>query len=297
MAAPSTPANLSVDDVASNCIHLSWDNVANEDGFYIYRSRDNVDYDKRAKVDSDVLEFWDYDVKSETTYYYKISAYNVDGESAKSSEVHDDTLAQSWKNMRVDGRGPFPYDENAFDVKEEDAVSTRGARAETTMRAGEDPTESSEIMRKGQIQHDLDDTDYHSSDVSEGNLFEADANHLPVDSGIASSDVEGATSDSHTHGNKAQLDLLTDGDHDVRTDNPHSVDKDDVGLGDVPNVDATDCDNQSSGSTNFVLVRQTAEADLNQTISDPPTQGEVQSISDKIDALLSKLRSANVLAT
>jgi len=29
--------------------------------------------------------------------------------------------------------------------------------------------------------------------------------------------------DLHTHTNKAQLDLVTDGDHDVRTDNPHSV--------------------------------------------------------------------------
>jgi len=58
-----------------------------------------------------------------------------------------------------------------------------------------------------------------------------------------------------------------------------------------------DCDNHTSGSTNFVLAQQAAEADLNQTISDPPTQAEVQAISDKIDALLAKLRSANVIAT
>jgi len=62
-------------------------------------------------------------------------------------------------------------------------------------------------------------------------------------------------------------------------------------------ADVEDCDNHSSGSTNFVLIKQTAEADLNQTISNPPTQTEVQDISDKIDALLAKLRSANVLAT
>ena len=36
-----------------------------------------------------------------------------------------------------------------------------------------------------------------------------------------------------------------------------------------------------------------AVADLNQTISDPPTQAEVQAISDKIDELLGKLRSTN----
>ena len=36
-----------------------------------------------------------------------------------------------------------------------------------------------------------------------------------------------------------------------------------------------------------------AVADLNQTISNPPTQAEVQAISDKIDELLGKLRSTN----
>ena len=36
-----------------------------------------------------------------------------------------------------------------------------------------------------------------------------------------------------------------------------------------------------------------AVADLSQTISDPPTQAEVQAISDKIDELLGKLRSTN----
>ncbi len=36
-------------------------------------------------------------------------------------------------------------------------------------------------------------------------------------------DVAANTTDRHTHSNKAQLDLVTDGDHDVRTDNPHSV--------------------------------------------------------------------------
>ena len=61
--------------------------------------------------------------------------------------------------------------------------------------------------------------------------------------------------------------------------------------------DVEDCDNHTSGSTNFVLAQQAAEADLDQTISDPPTQAEVQAISDKVDALLAKLRSANVLAT
>jgi len=52
------------------------------------------------------------------------------------------------------------------------------------------------------------------------------------------SDVKSAVDDSHTHANSAQLDLVSDGDHDVVTSgNPHSVSKSDVGLANVPNID------------------------------------------------------------
>ena len=45
-------------------------------------------------------------------------------------------------------------------------------------------------------------------------------------------------SELHSHSNKAQLDLLTDGDHDARTDNPHVVTKAQVGLSSVENLKA-----------------------------------------------------------
>jgi len=40
-----------------------------------------------------------------------------------------------------------------------------------------------------------------------------------------------------------------------------------------------------------------AVADLNQTISDPPTDTEVQAISDKVDELLASLRAAGIIAS
>ena len=40
---------------------------------------------------------------------------------------------------------------------------------------------------------------------------------------------------------------------------------------------------------------QTVIADLAQTISNPPTQTEVQDISDKIDVILQALRDANII--
>lgn len=44
-------------------------------------------------------------------------------------------------------------------------------------------------------------------------------------------------------------------------------------------------------------VRGAAVADLGQTISNPPTQAEVQALSDKVDELLGALRTANLIAT
>lgn len=41
----------------------------------------------------------------------------------------------------------------------------------------------------------------------------------------------------------------------------------------------------------------TAIADLNQTISSPPTQAEVQAISDKIDEILAALRTSGKVAS
>ncbi len=53
-------------------------------------------------------------------------------------------------------------------------------------------------------------------------------------------DVLGNTAARHTHGNKSQLDLITDGAHESKTNNPHQVTKAQVELGDVPNINFTD---------------------------------------------------------
>lgn len=45
----------------------------------------------------------------------------------------------------------------------------------------------------------------------------------------------------------------------------------------------------------LVNLRASAIADLNQTISNPPTQAEVQAISDKVDAILAALRTVGKL--
>jgi len=61
-------------------------------------------------------------------------------------------------------------------------------------------------------------------------------------------DVVDNTSKAHVHTNKSELDLITDGDHDVRIDNPHVVTKTQVGLSNVPNIDTTNASNITTGT-------------------------------------------------
>lgn len=51
--------------------------------------------------------------------------------------------------------------------------------------------------------------------------------------------VKDAVDNKHAHANSVELDLVSDGDHDVRSDNPHSVDKSDVSLGNVDNINVS----------------------------------------------------------
>jgi len=53
---------------------------------------------------------------------------------------------------------------------------------------------------------------------------------------VVVADVKDAVTKKHEHSNKTELDKLTDGDHDVRTDNPHTVTKTQVSLGNVENL-------------------------------------------------------------
>lgn len=68
-----------------------------------------------------------------------------------------------------------------------------------------------------------------------------------VDDGKGNSSTAAEVADTvtkkHEHSNKTELDKVTDGDHDVRNDNPHSVTKTQISLGNVPNLDTTNAIN------------------------------------------------------
>lgn len=79
---------------------------------------------------------------------------------------------------------------------------------------------------------------------------------------VTAAQVKQAVTDDHTHSNKTELDKLTDGDHDVRTDNPHGVTKAQVGL--------TNVDDKSEAT---IITDVKADSDVADAISKKHTQG------------------------
>jgi hypothetical protein len=73
-------------------------------------------------------------------------------------------------------------------------------------------------------------------------------------------------------------------DHRNQTSGAHGATGALIGAGDL-----------ATGVAAGVVFRADAVADLNLAASDPPTQGQVQAIGDKVDELLSRLRAAGLL--
>lgn len=126
MAAPSTPANLSIDKVFSNAIELSWDASGGADGYYLYYSLDDVTYYKFLTTTALVgVHFY---LDESTQYYYKVSAYNGDGESSLSSSVNDTTLVAFSDNVKGAAalQGPHTFDPRGAIIIDGVAYPNRG---------------------------------------------------------------------------------------------------------------------------------------------------------------------------
>jgi len=86
--APSAPSNLSANAISSTEVNLNWqDNSTNEKGFYLYR-RGTGNYAKVAILGANATSYDDDGLMPETSYWYKVIAYNDGGESASSNEVN-----------------------------------------------------------------------------------------------------------------------------------------------------------------------------------------------------------------
>jgi titin len=91
-AAPSKPINLIASAISSSEINLSWsDNSDNEDGFKIERKELGGTYTEIKTLTANVTSYSDTGLNPNTTYYYRIRAYNSFGHSDYSNEANATT--------------------------------------------------------------------------------------------------------------------------------------------------------------------------------------------------------------
>jgi hypothetical protein len=91
---PRAPSDLVARAVSITRIDLQWvDNTDNEDGFYIERSDNGVDFAQTDSVGPNIQAFSDTTGSSNHLYYYRVRAYNSSGYSAYSNIAHAQTFA------------------------------------------------------------------------------------------------------------------------------------------------------------------------------------------------------------
>ncbi len=91
-AAPAAPTNLSAAAVSSSRIVLSWtDNATNEAGFKVERGTDGVVFSQIALLGANATTFSNTSLVADTTYYYRVRAY----EGANHSEYSNAASAET----------------------------------------------------------------------------------------------------------------------------------------------------------------------------------------------------------
>ncbi len=90
---PATPTSLTAQDISSG-VQLSWNDAAyNEAGYNIYRAIGaDENYVVIAKTASETSDFIDSSVNGNTRYFYKVEAFNTNGNSNYSNRVAITTL-------------------------------------------------------------------------------------------------------------------------------------------------------------------------------------------------------------
>ena len=83
---PSVPTGVNAKGVDNSSIEVSWNKVTDANGYHVYRSVGNdLNYQNINTIDSgDTTTYKNTNLESGTEYYYRVTAYNANGESQKS---------------------------------------------------------------------------------------------------------------------------------------------------------------------------------------------------------------------
>jgi hypothetical protein len=91
--APAAPGNLTATAVSTSQINLSWtDNADNESGYYVERGAD-TNWTRIATVDANVRTYSNTGLAANTTYGYRVQAYNASGVSGYSNTASATTAS------------------------------------------------------------------------------------------------------------------------------------------------------------------------------------------------------------
>jgi len=108
LGTPAAPSNLTIAAVSHLELDLAWeDHAVNESGFWIERSPNGVDgWVLVGTAQADATAFSNLGLARDTTYYYRVCAYNEQGNSAYSNVASATTLhaviTQSWDGVNGD---------------------------------------------------------------------------------------------------------------------------------------------------------------------------------------------------
>ncbi len=91
-APPSMPTNLMANSSGETQITLNWADVAGENGYKIERSPDNTNWTQIGTTGANVPTYTDANLTTSSPYYYRVWAYNIEGDSAHSSPVNASAL-------------------------------------------------------------------------------------------------------------------------------------------------------------------------------------------------------------
>lgn len=92
-ALPAAPSSLAATTVARTSVGLGWvDNATNETGFHVERSTNGSSWTRVATLGANVRAYSASGLKSNTTYYFRVRAYNASGNSAYTGTISVKTL-------------------------------------------------------------------------------------------------------------------------------------------------------------------------------------------------------------